>query len=112
MLGTAVGSHLRGKVKEEELLAGVSSLGSSTRVIAVWPLRWSEAPAVPCVYLHGVSDPGNVGTIVRTTHALLDSAVALGPGCADPFSPKAVRASMGSVFAQPPARASLMKSVT
>jgi len=31
--------------------------------------------------------------------------VVLGPGCADPFSPKAVRASMGSIFAQPPLRA-------
>ena len=61
----------------------------------------------PCVYLHGVGDPGNVGTIVRTAHALLDGPVALGPDCADPFSPKAVRASMGSIFAQPPLRAEL-----
>jgi TrmH family RNA methyltransferase len=108
---TAAGAELPpgwdGEEVEPELLASVSALGSGTRVIAVWPLRWSEAPTAPCVYLHGVSDPGNVGTIVRTTHALLDGAVALGPGCADPFSPKAVRASMGSVFAQPPARAEL-----
>ncbi len=104
---TAAGSDLGGEEVEPELLAAASALGSGTRAIAVWPLRWSQAPAAPCVYLHGVSDPGNVGTIVRTTHALLDGAVALGPGCADPFSPKAVRASMGSVFAQPPARAEL-----
>ncbi len=104
---TAAGSDLDGEEVEPELLASVSSLGSGTRAIAVWPLRWSESPAAPCVYLHGVSDPGNVGTIVRTTHALLDGAVALGPGCADPFSPKAVRASMGSVFAQPPSRVEL-----
>ena len=56
----------------------------------------------PCVYLHGVGDPGNVGAILRTAHALLDGSVALGPDCADPFSPKAVRASMGSIFARPP----------
>lgn len=92
---------------EPELLAAVSSLGSGTRAIAVWPLRWSEPPGSPCVYLHGVADPGNVGAIVRTAHALLDAPVALGPGCADPFSPKAVRASMGSLFAQPPARVEL-----
>jgi len=104
---TAAGSDLGGEEVEPELLASVSALGSGTRAIAVWPLRWSEAPVAPCIYLHGVGDPGNVGTIVRTTHALLDGAVALGPGCADPFSPKAVRASMGSVFAQPPARAEL-----
>jgi TrmH family RNA methyltransferase len=95
---------------EPELLAATSSLGSGTRVIAVWPLRWSEQATAPCVYLHGVADPGNVGTIVRTVHALLDGPVALGPGCADPFSPKAVRASMGSLFAQPPCRAELAET--
>jgi TrmH family RNA methyltransferase len=108
---TAAGAELppdwSGEEVEPELLASVSSLGSGTRAIAVWPLRWSQAPAAPCVYLHGVGDPGNVGTIVRTTHALLDGPVALGPGCADPFSPKAVRAGMGSVFARPPARVEL-----
>jgi RNA methyltransferase, TrmH family len=46
-----------------------------------------------------------VGTIVRAAHALGDGPVVLGPGCADPYSPKAVRASMGSIFARPPARA-------
>jgi TrmH family RNA methyltransferase len=54
-----------------------------------------------------VGDPGNVGTIIRTAHALCDGPVVLGPECADPYSPKAVRASMGSVFARPPARAEL-----
>jgi RNA methyltransferase, TrmH family len=108
---TAAGHRLSldwdGEEVEPELLAATSALGSGTRAIAVWPLRWSEAPAAPAVYLHGVGDPGNVGTIVRTTHALLDGPVALGPGCADPFSPKAVRASMGSLFARPPARIEL-----
>ena len=45
--------------------------------------------------------------ILRAAHALCDGPVVLGPGCADPYSPKAVRASMGSVFARPPARAEL-----
>lgn len=98
----AAGSGLEGEEVEPELLADVSTLGSSTRVIAVWPLRWSEQPASPCFYLHGVGDPGNVGTIVRTTDALVGSSVVLGPNCADPFSPKAVRASMGSIFSTPP----------
>jgi RNA methyltransferase, TrmH family len=52
-----------------------------------------------CVYLHGVGDPGNVGTTLRAAHAFGSSCVALGPGCADPHSPKAVRASMGAIFA-------------
>jgi len=101
----SAGSGLEGEEVEPELLAGVSSLGSGARVIAVWPSTWAEQPATPCFYLHGISDPGNVGTIIRTVDALIGSSVVLGPDCADPFSPKAVRASMGSIFTQPPARA-------
>lgn len=107
LLLSAAGSGLGGEEVEPELLAAVSSLGSGTRAIAVWPVVWSEAAGTPCLYLHGVTDPGNVGAIVRTAHALLDAAVVLGPGCADPFSPKAARASMGSLFARPPVRADL-----
>jgi TrmH family RNA methyltransferase len=85
---------------ERSALAGVSTLGSSTRAIGVYEQRWARAPAGPlCVYLHGVADPGNVGTVLRSAHAFGASCVALGPGCADPHSPKAVRASMGAIFA-------------
>jgi TrmH family RNA methyltransferase len=101
----AVGSGLPGEEVEPKLLDEVSSLGSGTRAIAVWPLHWAEQPVTPCFYLHGVGDPGNVGTILRTADALLNGAVVLGPQCADPFSPKAVRASMGSIFSRPPLRA-------
>jgi TrmH family RNA methyltransferase len=84
-----------------------SGLGSGSRVVAVYEERWAEpAGAQVSVYLHGVHDPGNVGTIIRSTHALADGPVILGPDCADPYGPKAVRASMGSIFARPPARAS------
>jgi TrmH family RNA methyltransferase len=101
----AAGSGLPGEEVEPELLTSVSTLGSGTRAIAVWPRRWAEAPRPTCLYLHGVGDPGNVGAILRTADALLDGGVALGPDCADPFSPKAVRASMGSIFTAAPARA-------
>src|SRR4051794_25840002 len=107
LLLTAAGAGLGGDEVEPELLASVSTLGSGTRAIAVWPQRWAEAPRAACVYLHGVGDPGNVGTIVRTADALLGGSVALGPDCADPFSPKAVRASLGSIFAGAPVRASI-----
>src|SRR5205807_5050195 len=83
----------------------VSALGSGARVVGIFRERWSERGGELSVYLHGVHDPGNVGTIVRAAHALADGPVVLGPDCADPFSPKAVRASMGSLFARPPARA-------
>lgn len=100
----AAGSGLSGEEVAQELLAEASTLGSGTRAIAVWPQRWAEEAAAPCVHLHGVGDPGNVGAIVRTAHALLGGTVVLGPHCADPFGPKAVRASMGSVFGQALAR--------
>jgi RNA methyltransferase, TrmH family len=103
----AGGSGIEGEEVEPNLLADVSVLGSGTRVIAVWPLLLAERPEAPCLYLHGVGDPGNVGTIIRTLDALVGSAVVLGPDTADPFSPKAVRASMGSIFSQPPMRAGL-----
>jgi RNA methyltransferase, TrmH family len=90
-----------------ELLDAVSTLGSGTRVIGVYPVRWADPAGDVLVYLHGVEDPGNIGTIIRSAHALADATVVLGPGCADPFSSKAVRASMGSIFARPPARAEL-----
>ncbi len=101
---TAAGSGLGGEEVDPELLSEVSSLGSGTRAIAVWSQRPAEPGGAPCIYLHGVADPGNVGAIVRTVHALVGGTVVLGPDCADPHSPKAVRASMGSIFGQPAAR--------
>jgi TrmH family RNA methyltransferase len=110
------GSGLDGEEVAPGLLTDVSSLGSGTRVIAVWPILESRTQLSPdtgdkhvqsCLYLHGVGDPGNVGTIVRTADAFLDDPVVLGPDCADPYSPKAVRASMGSVFSRPPIKAEL-----
>ena len=96
-----------GRDVEPELLAEVSELGSGARVLAIYRRRWSEPGGSVSVYLDRVADPGNVGTVVRAAHALCDGPVVLGPGCADPWSPKAVRASMGSVFARPPLRARL-----
>ena len=96
-----------GEDVEPELLDAVSTLGSGTRVIGVYEQRWAEPAGDVLVYLHGVEDPGNVGTIIRSAHALADATVVLGPGSADPYSPKAVRASMGSIFSRPPARATI-----
>jgi TrmH family RNA methyltransferase len=83
---------------EPGALRAVSTLGSGTRVIGVYEQCFGRPVGPLCVYLHGVADPGNVGTVLRSAQAFGASCVALGPGCADPHSPKAVRASMGAIF--------------
>jgi RNA methyltransferase, TrmH family len=98
---TAAGEGLGGTEVEPALLDRFSTLASGTRAIGVWREAWADQAEVPCVYLHGVSDPGNVGTVIRTANALVGGSVVLGPDCADPFGPHAVRASMGAVFAEP-----------
>jgi len=101
----AAGSGLDGVEVEPSVLASASGLSSGTRALAVYEERWAPAPVGPlCVYLHGVHDPGNVGAVLRSAQAFGASSVALGPGTADPFSPKAVRASMGAIFAVPVSR--------
>lgn len=101
----AAGAPIAGIETDPALLADASTLGSGTRVIAVWSL----AAPIPegnarRLYLQGVADPGNVGGLIRTAAALDGARLVLGPGCADPYGPKAVRASMGSIFAAPPSR--------
>jgi RNA methyltransferase, TrmH family len=90
---------------EPAALAAASTLGSGTRTLAVYEQRWASPAGLVCAYLHGVRDPGNVGTVLRAALAFGAGSVVLGPGCADPYGPKAVRASMGALFAVPVARA-------
>ncbi|HEY6396663.1 MAG TPA: TrmH family RNA methyltransferase, partial [Solirubrobacteraceae bacterium] len=99
------GSGLAGVEVEPALLASASGLGSGTRALAVYEERWAPTPVGPlCLYLHGVHDPGNVGAILRSAQAFGASSVAIGPETADPFGPKAVRASMGAIFSVPVTR--------
>jgi len=101
----AQGSGLDGEEVQPHLLAQVSQLGSGTRALGVYGQRWAERPLGPlCVALWGVNDPGNVGTVLRGALAFGADSVALGPGTADPYGPKAVRASMGALFSVPVAR--------
>ena len=96
------GSGLPGIEVEPGLLDAVSELGSGTRTLAVYEQRFRRRAQGPvCVYLEGVGDPGNVGTILRSAEAFGAGSVAFGPGTADPYAPKAVRASMGAVFTVP-----------
>ena len=84
-----------------ELLAEVSTLGHAPRVIAVY--RRADLPvgvSDVVLALWKVSDPGNVGTLLRTADAF-SAGVALSADCADPTGPRALRASAGAVFRVP-----------
>lgn len=61
------------------------------------PLRSVQPPQGRCLLLDGLQDPANVGAIIRTAVAAGYEDIYLA-GCADPFSPKSVRASMSGVF--------------
>lgn len=103
----AAGSGLKGVEVEPGLLASASGIASGTRTLGVFREQWATEPSGPlCVYLHGVHDPGNVGAVLRAAEAFGAASVALGPGSADPFGPKAVRASMGAIFTRPLVRTS------
>ena len=103
-LFAAQGSGLPGTPVEPEVLDGISALGSGTRTIGVYEQAWGSPAGPLAMALWGVGDPGNVGTVARSALAFGASSLLLGPGCADPYGPKAARASMGAIFALVPAR--------
>jgi TrmH family RNA methyltransferase len=83
------------------LLASVSTLPHPARVIGVYAREALPTTAREvCLGLWRVADPGNVGTILRSADAF-GACVALSDGCADPLSPKALRASAGAIFRVP-----------
>jgi TrmH family RNA methyltransferase len=86
---------------EAHLLAGISTLPHPARAIGVY--RGADLPTgrrETCLALWRVGDPGNVGTLLRTADAF-GASLALSEGCADPLSPKALRASAGAIFRVP-----------
>lgn len=63
--------------------------------------EWLEKKHALVLVLDGLQDPGNVGTLLRTAEAAGVDGILLTRGCADPLSPKALRASAGSAFRMP-----------
>ncbi len=57
-----------------------------------------QPPQNSCLVLDGVADPGNMGTIIRTANGAGYTELYLTEGCADPYAPKSVRASMSGIF--------------
>jgi TrmH family RNA methyltransferase len=91
-----------------EQLRRVSALKTPSGPVGVFPFLDVAATELLAsvrrvVLLHGVQDPGNVGTAIRSAHAF-GAGVALSRGSADLYNPKTVRASMGSIFLTPVAR--------
>ena len=85
-----------------ELVAYASPVKNSPGPVFTLRLPERRAPErVDCaVVLESVQDPGNVGTVIRTANALGVDAVILAGDCADPTSPRCVRATMGAAFRQ------------
>jgi TrmH family RNA methyltransferase len=119
--GEAVAGHLllagaaavAGETLEvsEAILAKISRRDNPQTVLGVFQQAFTDLGALdpggaPCwVALEAVRDPGNLGTIVRTADAAGCGGVILVGDCCDPYSVEAVRATMGSIFAVPIARA-------
>lgn len=86
----------------EDVMASISPMETPQGALFLCRLP-EKTPLVPkrgMLLLDGIQDPGNLGTILRTADAL-EIPVALLEGCADPYSHKVVRASMGAVFRSP-----------
>lgn len=87
----------------DELSEYISDTRSPQGMFAAAKTRGNAFPENACkvIVLDGVQDPGNVGTIIRTAEAFGADGAVLLSGCADVWSPKTLRASMGSAFRLP-----------
>ena len=87
----------------DALFAGVAATDNPQGVLAVCSIPKQERPQAGgwFAYCDGLADPGNLGAVMRSAAATACSGLLLSPGAADPWNPKAVRASMGAVFRLP-----------
>jgi TrmH family RNA methyltransferase len=86
----------------EDVMASISPMEAPQGAVFLCRLPEPQpvTPKAPMLLLDGIQDPGNLGTMLRTADALKVPVVLL-EGCADPYSHKVVRASMGAVFRAP-----------
>ena len=93
---------VRTVVVPEDVMESISPMQAPQGALFICelPKQTAFAPQKGMLLLDGIQDPGNLGTILRTADAL-DVPVALLEGCADPYSHKVVRSSMGAVFRNP-----------
>ena len=86
----------------EDVMASISPMETpqGALFLCCLPKKTAFVPTPGMLVLDGIQDPGNIGTILRTADAL-EIPVVLLEGCADPYSHKVVRSSMGAVFRTP-----------
>lgn len=103
------GRAARTVLVEEDLLSYAADTETPQGVLFTCriPEEEDRLPGQRLLILDGVQDPGNVGTILRTADAFGADGVVLLPGCADPWAPKVVRATMGACFRLPVLSSSL-----
>ena len=91
--------HVRVVRVPEDVMESISPMAAPQGALFVCrlPEKKPFAPKAPMLLLDGIQDPGNLGTILRTADAM-NVPVTLLEGCADPYSHKVVRSSMGAVF--------------
>ncbi|MDT0594371.1 TrmH family RNA methyltransferase [Glaciecola petra] len=87
-------------------MAGLSNTKNPQGILACVPMPKAVTVSdhyakQPCVYLHEIQDPGNLGTIIRTLAWFGDFRLLLSKNSVDPFNPKVIRASMGAIFHVP-----------
>ena len=97
-----VPDHVRVVRVPEDVMASISPMETPQGALFICrlPEQTEFIPKPGMLLLDGIQDPGNLGTILRTADAL-NIPVALLEGCADPYSHKVVRASMGALFHSP-----------
>lgn len=82
----------------DQVMAAASDTESPQGVLAVVPMPpalWPEAPSLLLI-LDEINNPGNLGTLIRTSAAAGVEGVLLGPGCVDAYNPKVIRGGMGA----------------
>jgi TrmH family RNA methyltransferase len=109
---------------EPSLFVGLASTEATQGILALAPIRWrpledllgvgpapAEAPPRAVVVACGVQDPGNLGAVLRSARFLGFAGVACLAGTTDPWSPKVVRASSGTILLSPPARVDVLATL-
>lgn len=102
----ALPEHVSAVPVSERVLASVGDTRTTQGILSTFPLLQQAPDQIVTasglsLVLDRVRDPGNVGTLLRSAAAAGADVVLLSPECADPFSPKVVRASAGAIFMVP-----------